>query len=465
MRDHKFAARLVSFAVLAAATVTPAGAMTLQDALGIAYADNPAIRAERAGTKAADAQVWEAGAGMLPTVTLQGTIGKAWYDVEYSDSFTGGGGGTNEAPLAPVMPILYDPGTGGFSSSQDGSLDIKTYGATVEQVLFTGGRAFNAFRQVRALSDLAGYQLLQTESQVLLEGVTSFMDVITNDAVVALSETNVDVLKEHLSAAQTRFEVGEITRTDVAQAEARLAGVESALSGARAQARAARKAFVRVFGRSPDRLEEPTNLPPLPKSEQEARDTANSNSPILNSARAGEDAASRAVWVARGEFLPTVALRGEYTKSEGTSPQLDTQTNKSIMAVASWPIFEGGASYARNRKANYEHQKAKLNIYAAERQVEELVAVSWENLTAAQASIRSDEAQVRAQELALQGVRSEAQVGSRSTLDVLNAEQELLNARVALVRSRRNEVVAAYQLLTVTGLFTPQYVGFAAAAE
>lgn len=457
MRVQRLNSLAMGVLLALAGSASGVSAMSLNEALSIAYEGNPTIRAERFGDKGAKAQIWEAAGSMLPTVTLQATKGRSWYEVDYSSNFVSPGGSGGGGGLGGGL------GGGGAAAipTQKGSLDSETYGVVAEQVIFAGGRPFNAFRQVRALSDLSGYELLQTESQVLVDGVTAYMDVLTNDAVVAFSEANISVLREHLSAADTRFEVGEITRTDVAQARARLAGGESALAGARAQQRAAHKAFLRVFGRAPESLIEPSNLPPLPTDEMQARNIANTSAPALNMARAAEDAASRALWVARGEFLPTVMLRGEYSKQEGTSPQTDSQTNKSVMAVASWPIFEGGAKVARSRKASFEQQKALLTIHATERQIEEMVSVTWEQLVAAQASIRSDESQVLANELALNGVRSEASVGSRSTLDVLNAEQELLNSRVALVRSKRNEVVAAYQLLAVLGLFTPEHVGFA----
>ncbi len=429
---------------------------SLEEALVQAYKTNPTLLAQRAALRAVDETVNQAVAGWKPTVTASASYQIS--DEENVGTFFEGNFGQD----------LNDNETldDAFATPSETDAETLSYGVTINQNVFRGFRTLNETRQAKANVRAAREQLRLTEISVLLDAVTAYMDVLRDEAVVRLSQNNVQVLNRQLEAARDRFRVGEITRTDVAQAEARLSGAQSNLISAEAQLTVSRSAFQRVIGDDAGGLTAPPQLPELPENETNAREIALQENPNLRSAREQEEASRMAIRVARGLLLPTVTLQGSYQFQDrqaetnnlfnDTFNPFDDRESEifSLGVNLSVPLYQGGSAYSQLRQAKQLNSEDKLQITEAQRDVIEDIANSWEALRSARATIVASREQVRANEIAFEGVQQEAQVGSRTTLDVLDAEQELLDSRVNLVTSERNEYVAAFQLLASTGFLT-----------
>ncbi|MEM8785929.1 MAG: TolC family outer membrane protein [Pseudomonadota bacterium] len=439
---EKRAARLRSLAGasvigLALALPQPAVAQTLMEALVSAYETNPTLLAERADLRATDENVPQAKAGWRPTVTVEGT-----YGIQDTNSKT-----TNN----------------GFINRTDSSTEPYTVQGQVIQPLYRGGRTMAQTRQARALVGQGQANLLTVEQNVLLDAVTAYFDVIREKAVLDLRLNNVEVLRRQLRAAQDRFRVGEITRTDVAQAEARLSGARAEVTSAEAFLTRSREDYARVIGVVPEDLETAPPLPILPESEEGALAIAVDINPLLLTARQRERASFQAIRVVRGELLPTVSLNGTLSQSEDNNSDSSQNNQASLLGSVSVPLYQSGDVYSRVRQAKQTNSGDRLQISEAQRQVEADVANAWESLRAARAVIVSTSEQVRANTIAFEGVQQEARVGSRTTLDVLDAEQELLDAKVSLVEAQRDEYVAAYSLLAAIGGLTAEGIGLSTA--
>lgn len=433
--------RSVLFSLIACAPMAvgafaaaPASAESLRDALALAYETNPTIRAERArlrATRETRAQAW---AGALPQVTATGAYNRT--DSTQVADFTGGG-----------------------ASSIGGFLDNVVASVDAEQPVFTGLRNYNAIKQARARIRAGGAQLVAVEQQVLRDVATAFFDVQLNMAVFDLNRKNVEVLQRQKEMADVRFEVGEITRTDVAQSDARLADARAQLSQAQGNLAVARATYAQLVGQTPGDLDAVDALPELPETLEEAQNFAREFAPAAVGAREQAEVSRRQIAIARGALLPSISLTAGYQYTEEASIFSQETEDFSFGARASIPIFQGGLNYSRIREARALHASDRASAVEAERQVEAQVNAAWQNLTAARVIILSAASSVEANTLALEGVRREAMVGTRTTLDVLDAEQELLNAEVALVNARRDAQTAAFTLLAATGLLTPQAIG------
>lgn len=419
--------------------ITPSQAETLKEALAAAYEGNPDLEARRAALRAVDENAATAASGFRPNVEGQ---------VNFQRTNT----------VNSVSPV---PGVNNGSRIDFNSTD-KNYVATVEQPIFRGFQTYNALKGANAEIRAERERLRDFEQTTLVNTVTAYMDVVRDQAVLDLNQNQVDVLRRQLEASRDRFRVGEITRTDVAQSEARLAVAVSGRITAEAQLTASQEGYRRVVGRMPGTLEDPF-VPLLPPTEEDAVALGLEQSPILIAAREDEEAARHAINEAKGALLPTVGARAQYVRNAGTSPQFGvdgfvgvdaSSTRKSVGAQITIPIYQNGSEYSAVRRAKQTRSQRMLEIAAAERQVVENVRNAWEQYRASQASIESNQSSVRANEIALEGVRQEAAVGSRTTLDVLDAEQELLDARVNLVRAERDKVVAAFQLAAAIGGLT-----------
>lgn len=404
---------------------------TLKDAMAAAYASNPQLLAQRAALRAVDEGVARARSGYLPN--LDGS-----YTYSNGESTQGG---------------LTTP-----NSSE-------RYGLTARANLFRGFQDKNNVTQAKSSVKAGRAQLQSVEQQILLGAVTAYMNVVRDTATVELRQNNIQVLERQLQASQDRFRVGEVTRTDVAQSEARLENAKSALLTADAALAASRAQYGRVVGQTPGTLETPEMKPELPTDLDAAIELAMELSPGVLAARHNENAAASGVRSAKGALLPTVGLQADWSNSTRSGVDefdrafsLSTDA-KSIGVQVSVPLYGGGARYSDIRRAKQLQSQRRLDIHQAERIAQENVFVAWDNYRAAVGQITSSQASVRANEIALEGVKQEAYVGSRTTLEVLNAEQELLNARVSLVRARRDEMVAAYNLVSATGKLTARDIG------
>ncbi len=427
---YKFAVMSVAVAAgFAAFLPNAARAETLSEALAEAYTTNPDLVAERARVRAVDEQVPQALSNWRPQVFVNGRYGYRNVD--------------RDSPLGDTDTTTH-PGAVGLEINQNIFRGFRTQAETE--------RARN--RVAAARSDLLG-----AEQSILLEGVVAFGDMLRDDAVLDLRINNVKVIEEQLRATQDRFDVGELTRTDVAQAESRLARAISDRTAAEADLETSRAAYRRAIGRDPVDLATPDLPPNLPTSEQEARTLALENNPDVVSADFTERAAQSEIELRRGELLPTVTLDAELNREEDVVGRDVEDTEQAITARVSVPLYQSGAVYSRIREAKQTASQRLSELALSKRQAEQDASDAWENFRASEARIISFESEVRAQEVAFEGVEQEAQVGARTVLDVLDAEQELLDSRVNLVRARRDLIVSGYALLAAIGQLTAEDLG------
>ncbi len=408
--------RLLLLAAVSALNLSSASAETLQDALVAAYNSNPQLQAERAALRGTDEDVASAKSGYRPSVSTQTTVDYGYLDND----------GAN------------------FSA-----------GLNVQQPLYRGGRTGNSVAAAEYGVKIGREQLRGLENTVFLNTVSSFMDVVRAQSELELNDNLVKVLQRQLKATQDRFRVGDGTRTDVAQAEARLARAISGRTAAQGGLTTSREAYRRVVGQFPGTLARPANLPELPKTVDDAVDIALQNSPQVQSARFLEKLAAQQVAIAKGAVLPSASA--EVGVNYRNQPEIfagagrNKVTAGTVGATLNVPLFQSGAEYAAVRKAQQLRSQRMIEIATAERAVVEQVRAGWAQFESASSSILSSQAGVKANEIALQGVKMEQTVGSRTVLDVLDAEQELLNSQVELVRNQRNETVAAHSVLAATG--------------
>lgn len=427
---------LAAAAALALAAPARVSADTLEDALARAYRTNPTIRAERARLRATEELKAQAWAGALPQVSAQASYDKL------------------DTTQASATSSIFDQST---------KLDQITGGAVAEQPVFTGFRNLNAIKQARARVRAGGAQLVAVEQDVLRRVASAYFDVVRDMTNYESNLNNVEVLVRQKAEAEMRFEVGEITRTDVAQADARLARARASLAAAQAQLAVSRAFYTELVGQAPGTLEPSPQLPETPETLEAAVALAQSYAPAVIGAREQEDAARKGISIAKGAFLPSVSARAEYRYAEEPSTFIQTTENYSYGLRASIPIFLGGLNLSRVREARALHDSARESLAEAERGAERAATAAFEQLIAARQTIEAAKVQVAANELALTGVRREAQLGARTTLDVLDAEQEFLNAQVSLSNAARDERVAAFALLAAAGVLNPDAIGIDAA--
>ncbi|MEO1242488.1 MAG: TolC family outer membrane protein [Pseudomonadota bacterium] len=425
--------RLFSIAAIMLVLAPQVQAETLRDALALAYETNPTIRAERARLKAVRETKAQAWAGALPQLTASGSYSR----VDSTQTLNFGDGPINV----------------------DNNLNTISGAVNAEQAIFTGFGNYNAIKQAEARIRAGGAQLVSTEQTVLRDVAAAYFSVERNMSVYELNRKNVDVLLRQNEMATVRFEVGEITRTDVAQADARLAGARANLSQAQSNLAIARASYAQLVGQAPGDLDPVDELPELPETLDAAKALARDYAPAAVAAREQSEASRRQINVARSAIYPRVSLTAGYQYTEEPSNFVLQDEQFSYGARATLPLFAGGANYSRIREAKALHASDRSRIIEAERQVEAQTTAAWEQLMAARAIIVSARAAAEANELALEGVTQEALVGTRTTLDVLDAEQEYLNSQVALASATRDAQSAAFSLLAAIGLLTPEAVG------
>ena len=329
----------------------------------------------------------------------------------------------------------------------------------VTQPLYTGGQVENATEAAELRITAEEARRLATEQSVLLDTVAAYSDVRRDQTLVRLSRNNVRVIREQRRAAEERFEVGEVTRTDVAQAEARLAAARSTLATVLGRLEVSREAYKRVVGEYPGDLDPLPPLPDLPNSIDEAVAMGMTNQPLVRAARYERAAAGSDVRAAIGRLLPQVSLLGTARRSDVLRRSGDSLSDMSVGLQITLPFYTGGLNYSLVREAQAAVEGREADIGAILRDVAQNVGIAWSDLDVARATIRSSQLGVQAAAIAFDGVQEEAKVGARTTLDVLDAEQELLNARGDLVSARRNEYVASYQLLFAIGKLTVDHLG------
>ncbi|HEX4159061.1 MAG TPA: TolC family outer membrane protein [Rhizomicrobium sp.] len=416
--------------LLLGASPGSAATFTLGEAMAVAYETNPQLDAARSGQKATDEAVAQAEANWRPSVNLQGSYGYETLSV--------GSGFNNRSALTLASHPL-------------------TAGVQLAQNIYRGGRTAAEISKAKALVRAGVAQLSLTEEGVLLDAVTAYMNMVRDQATVRYQQDNVAALQKQLDASQEEFKVGELTRTDVAQSRARLADAQANLVNAQGELGVSRSNFEHVIGRPPETLEQNPPLPKLPSTEDQAVSIGLHENPAIVAANESAKAADYAVVDATGALLPTVSLNAQYQLSqdslestEGTGVQHIT----SVIGQVTIPIYQGGAEESAVRQAKDQRSQAEIEIADTQRQAVAATQTAWQAYTVAKGSIASDEIAVNANQEAFDGVKAEQQVGSRTVLDVLNAQQELLTAQIALVSAERDAQVAAYQMLSALGWLT-----------
>jgi len=416
--------RIISGSLVAALMAGTASADTLRDALVSAYQTNPTLTAQRETLKATDATVAIARAAGRPQVTAQVGLNR---NLAQSGVLNTGGKG-------PTLSV----------------------GADLSVPVFNGGAVRNSVQAAKTRVEAGRATLRAVEGDVFTQAVAAYMDVIRDRAIVELNQNNVRVLTTNLEATRDRFQIGDLTRTDVAQSEARLQLGRSQLATAQGLLTASEATYRQVIGHAPGVLAPPPPLPPLPATPEEAVRIALANNPDLIAISRQAMAAGYDVNVARAGRLPTVAgvLSNTYVNNLGGNsisgvPNTGSQTQ--VGAQVNVPIFQGGLPAARIRQAQAQQGQVLEQVVGTERAVVQAARAAFAAYDAAQKAIQSNTVAVQANELALEGARAEQSVGTRTVLDVLNAEQELLNSQVALVTAKRDAYVAGFQLLNAMG--------------
>lgn len=422
----KYSGRFAATLMLGvAALASPAQADTLRDALVGAYNTNPTLQAARAQQRATDENVPIERSRGLP-------------DVAASSSYT---------------EIVEGASTEGPDRLFGAGVDLGV-------PIYSGGAVKNSIKAAKERVSAGQADLRATESAIFSQVVAAYMDVLRNEALVSLSENQVQVLGVNLQATSDRFEIGDLTRTDVAQSQSRLALAEGDLRAARANLVSAREVYIQLVGMAPDDLQAPPPLPGLPDTVGQAVVTALEFNPDLIAAEERAAAAGYDSRVAGSGRLPRVSVFAGYDYSNtlnsfrlqnGDTAPIQTNRDASVGVAVSIPLFQGGRPAAQQRQAYARETAALEQAIGTERSVIAQVRSAWESWQAANAIIESSQSAVSAADLSLEGVRAENSIGNRSILDVLNAEQELLSARVQLVTARRNAYVAGFSLLAAMG--------------
>ncbi len=404
---------------------------TLAEALAITYATQPALQAERAKLRATDENVPQALSGWRPTVIMSGTGG-------YGDG----------------MSRTFSGTIGRYLNLETDRL-IGTAQTTVTQPLYTGGKTQAQINRAKNQVMAERAQLIVQEQSSFTNVVTAYVGVIQAQQLLALNVNNEQVLAKQLQATNDRFRVGEITRTDVAQAEAALASATAQRQTAEGNLQTARGTFQQVVGYlPPGDLVEPQPLSLPVRTEQEATAMAAANNPAVIVALFNDAAAKDAVDVAFSQLLPQVSLQGQVFQQNNTSTRSTSLNGYQAVVNLSVPVYQGGSEYSAVRQARQQQQQTQKLIDDARRTAVQNTVQAWETLSAARASANSTKAAIQANTVALEGVEREAIVGSRTTLDVLNAQQTLLNSQTTLVQNLAQLVTASYQVAAAVGRLT-----------
>ena len=428
----------------------PARAETLAGALLRAYDSNPSLSAARAELRAIDESVPQARAGMRPKIGADAYLGaqrnrsvSRQADVELSD------------PLHTQTQS---------KSIETGSSMPRSAGVRVEQPLFDGFRAQNETRAAESGVFAGRERLRLTEQRVLFDAASAYMSVLRDTAALKLQESNVSVLAEQLRQVRERYLAGQITLTDIAQAEARLAGGKAMQSTARAALDASLGAYRQVVGVEPKRLTPAPALDRLlPKSREAAEKAALAEHPVVLAALHDVDSAEIGVKVIESDYMPRLSIVGDIFTQTDTMGVGNRNIGAMIGGKLNVPIYEGGVTSSRLRQAKETTGQRRFDADTARAEVLSLVRANWGAWQAAKERIAAAQKQADAAERALLGVREEAKAGQRTTLDILNAQQELLAARIGLLAAQRDRVVAAYAVLAATGRLSVETLGLRAA--
>ncbi len=420
--------------------IEPAAAETLTDALVKAYQSNPQLNAERARQRGTDENVPQALAGYRPQVVASLSAG-----------------------LQAVRDLLPD------NTVQGATLHPWTIGVTVTQVLFNGFKTANSVR-VAELQVRSGREALRNVGQgVLLDAVTAYMNVLANQTLVEAQRTNVAVLREIQATTKRRLDAGDVTPTDTAQAEARLSRGLADLNAAEVALATSKATYTQVIGEAPSQLTPAAPVDRLsPGGLAAAKETASHEHPAVLGAGFDVDVAQTTIKVAESSLLPTAAVHASASRSKQSDTSLSTfgTDQASILGQINVPIYDGGTAASQTRQAKEMASQSRMVLEQVRNQARTAVVSAWVSNEGTKVALTAAESEVRAAGIALEGVRREAAGGQRTTIDVLNAQQDLTNARSRQIQAQRDRVIASYTLLSDVGrldvhtlnLNTPDYL-------
>lgn len=416
----------------------PSSAETLREALSSAYRYNPTLESGRAEVRAVDENVSIAHGRFRPTIAAAGSL-------EWENTIIGGGG-TGTVVVGPSGNLT------------EGGVNRKAaYGVGISQPIFTGFQNTNQLRVAEAGVRGAREQLRDTESNILLRAVGAYVSVLSSLEVLKAQEQNLSRMEREVRIAKERVKLTELTNTDLSQAELNRANAVTAVATARANLKAARAFYLNVIGHEPNNLRDP-NLPArLPKSLAEAQAVAAQENPVIIAALYNEEAARHTVEQIRGQLLPQVDVAASWS-DEYNSNEVPFKRDFLVAGRLTVPLYEGGQVHAAVRQAKQIHLARIQSIETARSLVQQLVSTAWSQLEAARTRVDLGVAQIRASEVALEGVRKEEGIGQRTLLDVLNAEQGVVDSRVAVINARRDLVVASYELLAQVGRLDAEHL-------
>lgn len=416
--------------LLAFAGASPVLADTIEAALVRAYQNNPQLNAQRASVRVTDENVPQALSGYRPRVAITASGG-----YQYTDTVTS---------------------VAGSSTALHGVQIPRAVGATITQNVYNGQQTANRTRAAEGQVSAAREGLRVLEQSVILSAATIYMDYLRDSAVVEVQKSNVRVLEQTLKQTRDRFNVGEVTRTDVAQSEAQLAAGRTQLLTAESNLTTTRSNFRRIIGNEPSNLQAGSPVDRfLPSTLPGAVDLGLVENPNVTAAMFGIDVSFLNVKVNEGALFPSVTLQANIQQGWEQSITQPRGLTASGIAQVSIPVYQGGAEYSLIRQSKETLAQQRLALEQVRDQTRASVVQAWGQLLAGRAQVSSAQAQVQASEIALNGVREEAKAGQRTTLDVLNAQQALVNARVALVTAQHDRVVASYSVLNAVGRLSP----------
>ena len=411
--------------------LSPLGAQTMDAALARAYVSNPTLNAERASVRVTNESVPQALSGYRPRITASADIGASITDARIP------GGGNSTSRLGP-----------------------RGAGVQIDQTLFDGGKTRSAVSQAESQVLGARAVLRNIEQNVLLDAATSYMNVLRDTAILTLNRNNVEVLDEQVRQTRGRFEAGEVTTTDVAQSQARLSQAQSQAILAESNLKTSVARYRQNVGAEPRQLAPGRPVESLlPKSLPAALNAALASHPVIIASLHGVDAAEFQIKVTQADLYPVLSVRGLVQQRYDEEAFGDKVRSAGVFGTLTIPIYEGGQVYSRTRQAKETAGQRRIEVDTQRDTVRAAVVSAWGSNEAAKAQIAAAQSQVRAAETALSGVREEAKAGQRTTLDVLNAQQELVIARSSLVTAQRDRVVASYTALSAIGRLSAETLG------
>ncbi|MCP4395618.1 MAG: TolC family outer membrane protein [Alphaproteobacteria bacterium] len=414
--------------ILALSVPSKANAETLHEALVFTYANNPTIQASRSALKSTNEGIVQAKTGWKPTVTVNGQLSRT-----SSEGETAGTKFDRTAHNPTLASIRID------------------------QPIFRGGKTIAATKSAKSASKAGEARLDTTEQAILLQAISSYLSVINDDAILSLNKKNEEVIAKHLETTKYRFTAGEVTKTDVAQAQARLAGATAQRINAEGLLRQSIAQYESTIGHRPEEISDPLFPNDLiPSSIEEAIEIGLSDNPTIVASRHAAKSAKHEINSVRGDFMPTISMSASASRSwDQTERNSEVDTFEGA-AILSYPLYQGGLASSKLRAAKFDASAAELQIESAKRNVKSSVTSAWAQLEAAKASINATKEQVDASSIALQGIKEEVKAGTRTTLDMLDAENELLNARVEHIKAVKNKKMSAFKVLTEIGGLTAE---------